>query len=62
MRSMSSPMALSMMTAGPGPAARRRQIDNPSSPGIITSRITNSTSLPTSTASIEDASWAVETV
>ena len=42
MRSVSLPSALSMMTGGPRSVTRRRAADSPSSPGIMTSRITRS--------------------
>src|ERR1019366_3681592 len=61
MRSVSSPMALSMMMAGPSGPAMRRQMASPSSPGSMMSSTTRSTGPFDRIRSISLASPAVST-
>jgi len=57
MRSVSSPKALSIRIGGPPAALRRRAAESPSSPGIITSRMTRSKRPARSASSISAADF-----
>src|SRR5579864_4118440 len=61
MRSVSSPMALSMMIAGPSGPAMRRQMASPSSPGSMMSSTIRSIGPRARICSISEASPAVST-